>query len=187
MSVILNRGDDRAVLTATGTISALTPDDLDGACPTDRARHVHAASYYLMSPEYRDALPDAFRRFRAAGVTTSVDTNWDPEERWDVDEPAGVRPTYFLPNEAELTAITRSPILDRAIEHRRRALAATVAVKRGERGGVARVGGRAHTGACGRHRSTSSTPSGAGDTFDAGFLAGRLLGRDPAHLLWPWR
>ena len=179
MSVILNRGDDRAVLTASGTISALTPDDLD-ALPDRPARHVHAASYYLMSDEYRAALPGAFERFRAAGVTTSVDTNWDPSERWDVD--ALLRETdVFLPNEAELGAITRSPILDRALAVVGE-LGCDVAVKRGERGGVARVGQTIY-------RALRTPPVeyvdavGAGDTFDAGYLAGRLLGRDSATAL----
>jgi sugar/nucleoside kinase (ribokinase family) len=174
MSVILNRGDDRAVLTASGTISALTPDDL-AALPDRPARHVHAASYYLMEPEYRAALPAAFARFRAAGVTTSIDTNWDPSERWDVE--ALLRETdVFLPNEAELAAIARSPILDRALSVVAD-LGCDVAVKRGERGGVARVGGTTY-------RAVRTPPVeyvdavGAGDTFDAGYLAGRLLGRD---------
>lgn len=179
MSVILNRGDDRAVLTASGTISALTPDDL-AALPDHPARHVHAASYHLMTPEYRGALPVAFRRFRAAGSTTSVDTNWDPAERWDVE--SLLRETdVFLPNEAELTAITRSPILDRALATIAE-LGCDAAVKRGERGGVARVGGRTY-------RAVRTPPVdfvdavGAGDTFDAGFLAGRLFGRDAATCL----
>lgn len=174
MSVILDRGDDRAVLTASGTISALSPDDLT-ALPDHPARHVHAASYYLMSPDFRAALPAAFARFRGAGATTSVDTNWDPSERWDVE--ALLRESdLFLPNEAELTAFTRSPILDRALELVAE-LGCDLAVKRGERGGVARVGDTTYR--------VSRTPAvdavdavGAGDSFDAGFLAGRLGGRD---------
>jgi sugar/nucleoside kinase (ribokinase family) len=179
MTVILDRGDDRAILTASGTISALTPDDL-AALPDRPARHVHAASFYLMSQEFRDALPAAFARFRAAGVTTSVDTNWDPSERWNLE--ALLRETdVFLPNEAELGAITRSPILDRALEIVGER-GCDVAVKRGEQGGVARVGGTTY-------RALRTPPAeyidavGAGDTFDAGYLAGRLLGRDGATTL----
>ena len=57
-----------------------------------------------------------------------------------------------------------------------------VAVKRGERGGVARVGDATY-------RAQRTPPVeyvdavGAGDTFDAGYLAGRLLGRDAATSL----
>jgi sugar/nucleoside kinase (ribokinase family) len=179
MSVILNRGDDRAVLTATGTISALGPDDLSDV-PDRPARHVHSASYYLMSQQFRDALPGAFRRFRVAGVTTSLDTNWDPEERWDLAEVLA-ETDYFLPNEAELTAIARSPILDRAMDQLGES-GCSVVVKRGERGGAARVDGAAMT--------VLRTPAadfvdavGAGDSFNAGFLAGLLLGRGQASAL----
>jgi sugar/nucleoside kinase (ribokinase family) len=179
MSVILNRGDDRAVLTATGTISALGLDELD-ALPDRPARHVHAASYYLMSAQFRGALPYAFRRFRAAGTTTSLDTNWDPEERWNLTEVLA-ETDYFLPNEAELTAIARSPILDRAMDQLSES-GCSVVVKRGHRGGVARVAGKGMT--------VLRTPPvdfvdavGAGDTFNAGFLAGVLLGRGPASAL----
>jgi len=179
MSVILNRGDDRAVLTATGTISGLSPEDLS-ALPDRAARHVHAASYYLMSQAYRDALPAAFARFRAAGTSTSVDTNWDPRERWDLAELLA-ESDLFIPNEAELTAIARSPILERAVELVSEN-GCEVVVKRGERGGAATLGGRSY-------RVLRTPPVeyvdavGAGDTFNAGFLAGRLQGRDAGTCL----
>jgi sugar/nucleoside kinase (ribokinase family) len=179
MTVIFDRGDDRAILTASGTISALSASEL-AALPDGAARHVHAASYYLMSQEYRDELPHAFKRLRAAGVTTSVDTNWDPSERWQLDDL--LRETdVFLPNEAEIGAITKSPILDRAVGVVAE-FGCNVAVKRSERGAVSRVEDTTYR--------VQRTPPvdyvdavGAGDTFDAGYLAGRLLGRDAATCL----
>jgi sugar/nucleoside kinase (ribokinase family) len=179
MSVILNRGVDRAVLTAPGTIPALSPDHL-ASLPARPARHVHASSYYLMSQGYRDALPDALAGFRASGATTSVDTNWDPEERWDLGAVLAQCDT-FLPNEAELLAVTGSPDVGGALEVAG-AAGCDVVVKQGARGGVARTPDATYR--------TLRTPVveyvdavGAGDTFDAGFLAGRLSGRDMATSL----
>jgi sugar/nucleoside kinase (ribokinase family) len=179
MSVIVDRGDDRAVLTAAGAIPLLSADLLAGL-PDQPARHVHAASYYLMSPEYREALPGALRRFRAAGVTTSLDTNWDPQGQWDLGDVLE-QTDVFLPNEAELMAVAGSPVIDRAVdligEH-----GCEVAVKRGRAGAVARAADRIY-------RLPRTPPVdfvdavGAGDTFDAGYLAGRLAGRDPGGCL----
>ncbi|MEO8106069.1 MAG: sugar kinase [Actinomycetes bacterium] len=179
MSVILDRGNDRSVLTATGSIVALSPEDLDGL-PDQPAAHVHASSYYLMGHSYRAALPDAFRRFRAAGTHTSVDTNWDPDRVWDL-EALLAQTDLFLPNEAEATAIGGSPILERAIQQVSH-LGCDVAVKRGSQGATALMGGRG--------LRVSRVPAidfvdavGAGDTFNAGLLTGRLRGRDPATSL----
>jgi len=179
LTVVLDRGGDRAVLTAPGAIAQLSPDDVD-ALPDRPARHVHVASYYLMSPLYRAALPNALRRFREAGVTTSLDTNWDPHETWDLGDVLA-HTDVFLPNENELTAVAGTPLVDRAMGVLA-GLGCDVVVKRGKHGGAARVGGRGY-------RLTRTPPVefvdavGAGDTFDAGWLAGRLTGRDPATSL----
>ncbi|MEN8235755.1 MAG: carbohydrate kinase family protein, partial [Actinomycetota bacterium] len=85
ISVIFVRDDDRAIMTASGTISALSPKGLD-RLPDSPARHVHVGGFYLMSETFRSALPGAFARFRAAGVTTSIDTGWDPDDEWMLDD-----------------------------------------------------------------------------------------------------
>ena len=80
LSVILNPGDDRAILTHLGLIGALRAEQV-----TDdllrQARHLHVASYFLQSA-LQPGLPDLFVRARSAGLTTSLDTNWDPSGDW---------------------------------------------------------------------------------------------------------
>jgi sugar/nucleoside kinase (ribokinase family) len=122
----------------------------------------------------QEDLPSLFETAHAAGATTSIDPNWDPDERWD----SGLlelldRTDVFFPNETEARAITGIDDVEVAA----RALAehgAVVAVKSGRYGGLA-VDGKGVS----RVRSIASEvvdTIGAGDSFDAGFLAGRLLG-----------
>jgi sugar/nucleoside kinase (ribokinase family) len=179
VSVILDRGDDRAILTAPGTISALVPDDLDKLGRTP-ARHVHAASYYLMGEIYRESLPAFLSDWKEHGVGTSIDSNWDPQRRWDLR--ATLRHCdLFLPNEAELAGVAGSPIVDRALDVVAE-LGCDVAVKRGQNGGVARVAG--HTYRVARTPTVEFVDSiGAGDSFNAGFIAGRLSGYDGGKCL----
>jgi sugar/nucleoside kinase (ribokinase family) len=179
VTVILNDAEDRAIFTAPGAIASLSPMDLD-ALPDRPARHVHASSYYLMSKEFQAALPDTFERFRGADVTTSLDTNWDPEQRWELSSLLD-HTNVFLPNESEIAALAGSTILDRAVEvvseH-----GCDVVVKRGKLGAVAHVGTR--TFRVSRTPPTEFVDAvGAGDTFNAGYLAGTLLGRDPGKCL----
>lgn len=179
MSVIFTRRDDRAILTAPGTISALSPHDLE-ALPDVPARHVHAASYYLMSDSYRRALPGAFRRFRECGATTSIDTNWDPAEEWDLDAVFDDL-DLFLPNRAEIRAVTRRGSIDEAMV-RIAAKGPAVAVKLGPKGAATLVDGEAV------HVAAPAVPEfvdaiGAGDSFNAGYLAARLSGANPLDCL----
>jgi sugar/nucleoside kinase (ribokinase family) len=179
LSVVLSRGDDRAILTSLGTIAdvrvELVDDELLAA-----VRHVHVSSYYLQRG-LQPQLPALFERAHAAGATTSVDPNWDPSERWD----GGLlellsRTDVFLPNSAEARAITGIDEVDVAAE----ALAergVTVAVKFGQGGGLAIAGEEVV-----RSESIPTDvvdTTGAGDTFDAGFLAGRLAGWPLARCL----
>jgi sugar/nucleoside kinase (ribokinase family) len=167
-SVILDRGGDRSILTLPGTIPTLRADDVTDAL-LQQVAHVHVASYFLQ-PQLAVQLPGLLARARAAGCTTSLDTNWDPAGSW-----AGVSEVLplvdvFLPNLAELLALTAATA--DGDEGRARALHAlgpVVAVKAGADGawavtadGVVRAPGLA---------VDVVDTVGAGDSFDAGFLA----------------
>jgi sugar/nucleoside kinase (ribokinase family) len=172
LSVILARPDDRAILTSTGTIADLRGSSIDVDL-VGSARHVHVSSYFMQRSLQGD-LPALFDAARARGATTSIDPNWDPDEQWD----SGLielldRTDVFFPNAAEARLITGIDDAERAAkglaEH-----ATAVALKLGTDGGVAVDADEVVR--------SESVPSevvdtiGAGDSFDAGFLAGRLLG-----------
>jgi sugar/nucleoside kinase (ribokinase family) len=177
-TVILTSGTDRAILTAPGTIPLLRDEDIPEEL-VGRARHLHVGSLFLLDA-LRPRLATRLAAARRAGLTTSVDCNWDPRETWDGGVRAILRETdVFLPNAAEATRIAGT----RDVEAAARALVAAgprvVAVKCGTDGAIAVA----------RDGTLMQVPSlaveavdttGAGDSFDAGFVAGFLAGR-PVH------
>jgi sugar/nucleoside kinase (ribokinase family) len=172
VTVVLSRGEDRAMLTALGTIAALRSSLVDIDVLAD-ARHVHLSSYYLQEGLQPD-LASLFDKAHRTGATTSIDPNWDPYERWD----AGLLDLLwltdcFLPNSAEARAITGIDDIDVATESLSER-GTTLAVKFGQGGGLAKSGDElVHVEAV---PVDVVDTTGAGDSFDAGFLAGRLQG-----------
>jgi sugar/nucleoside kinase (ribokinase family) len=170
-SVILNRINDRSILTYLGAIAALTAEQV----PDDwlrRARHLHVASYFLQT-HLQPGLPGLFRRARALGLTTSLDTNWDPTGKWDGVSDLLPLVDVFLPNENEACALTDTANVEAAA----RELAArskVVAVKMGGSGGLALT--RDTIQRAPALPVTVVDTVGAGDSFDAGFTYGFLQG-----------
>ena len=101
-TVILGKGDHRALLTATGTIDRLRAEDVPREL-LPRVRHIHAGSTAIQ-PRLRQGLPELFREARAAGVTSSFDTNWDPDRRWQGIDGLLASADVFFPNEREAGA-----------------------------------------------------------------------------------
>jgi sugar/nucleoside kinase (ribokinase family) len=169
LSVILNNQADRAILTHPGLMSALQASDFADSF-LSQARHLHAASYFLQTKLQPD-LPALFQHAHSLGLTTSLDTNYDPSEKWlDFDELLSAT-DVFLPNKTEALSITQ---LD-DVQSAARQLAdkcKLVAIKLGADGALA----------CSKQEITqaNSIPVnvtdtvGAGDTFDAGFIYGYL-------------
>ena len=133
LSVILNRGTDRAILTRPGLIGALRGSDITDAL-LQQCKHLHVASYFLQTnlvPE----LPDVFQRAHRLGLTTSLDTNFDPSEAWPPLDDLLPWTDILLLNEREALALSRESDLDRAIA----SLASqvkTLAVKMGPQGAI---------------------------------------------------
>ncbi|NVI91605.1 carbohydrate kinase family protein [Actinomadura sp. BRA 177] len=170
LTVILNEGGDRAILTALGTLPEMTAEDVP-ATVLEGVRHVHAASYFLQ-PGLAAGLPGLFAAARAAGATTSLDTNDDPSGRWDGLDAVLAMTDVLLPNEAEARAIAGTDDL---------AEAARMLASRGPLPVIkcGAAGALAWDGEPVRAAPMPAEPLdtvGAGDSFDAGLLAGRLRG-----------
>ena len=172
ISVILSEMDDRGILTLPGTIPALRPADVTDELLA-RARHVHVSSLYLQ-PALAGGLAGIFARASKIGLTTSLDTNWDPAEEWESINEILAHTTVFLPNANELRAITGLDKTDEAAAGLVDS-GTTVVMKDGAKGARAWWPGGAAT-APGRPVDVVDT-TGAGDSFNAGFLAARLSGR----------
>jgi sugar/nucleoside kinase (ribokinase family) len=174
MTVALSRGRDRAILTALGAVASLTAADVPAALLT-RARHVHASSYFLLEDSLGPGLAGLLSAARAAGATTSLDTNWDPSGRWGDERlsAAIAQADVLLPNEAEALRLSGTASLDAAT----RTLTAAgprLVVKLGERGALCADGPV-------RVSLPPVTPvdaTGAGDCFNAGLITGLLRGLD---------
>ncbi len=169
LSVILNRGGDRAILTFPGLISALTATDIPEGL-IRQSRHLHVASYFLQE-DLQLGLPELFQRAHAAGLTTSLDTNYDPSEQWEpIDELLQVT-DVFLPNQIEALCISHASDVESAARQLC-GKAALVAVKLGPAGALA------YEGDCFVRAAPVSVDVvdsvGAGDSFDAGFIFGFL-------------
>ncbi len=174
LGVLLCRAEgDRAILTYGGSLNAVY-----GADVTDEflasARHLHYCSYYLQT-NLLPAAPEMLARAKALGLSVSLDTNWDPAGSWD----GGLRRSLaqcdlFFPNEQEARAISGRPDEDGALAALLERVP-IVAVKMGERGALVGRGGERLAVPVGPAAHVVDTV-GAGDSFDAGFLAGWLRG-----------
>lgn len=172
VSVVLVRGEDRAILTALGTVEDLSAAAFERAGL--QTRHLHVSSFFLQR-RLRGELAALLAAVRAAGATTSIDPNWDPDEEWDGGLLDALRETDILfANGEEVRRIARADDVEAAA----RMLAASgplVLVKLGRNGAIA-VAGEEVTHAAALEVDVVDTV-GAGDSFDAGFLAGFLGGR----------
>jgi sugar/nucleoside kinase (ribokinase family) len=153
ISVGLARPGDRAVLTAQGALAVFSADDVPDELLAS-ARWIHVAAPFL-----QPALDVAAIAERAAG-TTSLDPGWDPSERWEL---AWEGFDVLLPNEQEAEQLGAS--------------GPGVVVKLGADG--ARCGDLRVAAP----RVDPVDATGAGDSFDAGFITARLAGEDLAAAL----
>ncbi len=130
--------------------------------------HYHLASLFIL-PDFRPHAAETLARARAAGLTTSLDTNWDPRGEWmRALAPCFPGLDFLFMNEDEARMVGASPadLLSLGIR--------TFVLKLGPRG-------------CAIYRSEGETlvpafdvpvqdTTGAGDCFVAGFLAAWLRG-----------
>jgi ribokinase len=151
----------RTQITYPGTLSIVDEADtilreVGGYC------HLHLAGLYPLS-RFLPRVAEVLAAARAAGVTTSVTTQWDQRQKWEHIEDWLPHLTYLFVNEEEALSITRRTTVEDAYEELASRTASPL-ITLGAAGAFA--GGRRIPGVPTRVRDTT----GAGDSFAAGFL-----------------
>jgi len=168
-TVVLNFDQDRAMITYPGAMEDLKIEDINFDFITT-ARHLHFSSIFLQ-PGIRYDLPKLFKKAKSLGLTTSLDPQWDPAEKWEVNlEDLLPQLDVFMPNRAEFLLITSSKTLEEGIEKVRKfAPELTVIVKDGTNGAF----GWNAAEYIYQPAFLNEKPAdciGAGDSFNAGFI-----------------
>lgn len=174
LTVLLHHEQWRNILTYSGTIAELSWDDLDLDYLSD-SRHFHFSSYYLQKA-LLPRVPELFQHLKSKGLTISLDTNDDPDDRWEGGLHEILRHVdVFLPNEREACKAAGTEDLEAAISQLSK-LVPLVVVKLGPKGAVAQQGSERFTAASKKVVPVDTV--GAGDSFDAGFLHEYVRGSD---------
>ncbi len=176
--VLLVTGAERTMLTSRGANDLLGPEHVPAEV-LDRADHVHLTGYSLLrgASVWRPFLEDLASR----GISVSVDpssagflADLGPDRFLRLVGGVGV----LLPSMAEALLLTGLPAGSTAAEaaHVLAAAHPLVVVKDGANGAVAASTGHEPI-AVAAVPVAATDPTGAGDAFDAGFLAAWLAGR----------
>ena len=174
VTVSISSPVERALVTYPGSIAAQTLADLDSLGFSPPPRHLHVSSYYLQSG-LRPGFAELFRRASAAGWTTSLDPGCDPADRWGPDLlETLVHVDVFLPNDVELRGVSGVDDPFEALRRLENGRTRTVA-KLGARGAMALDRGELIEVAPPTVDARDTT--GAGDSFNAGYLYAWLNGR----------
>ncbi|RAP74567.1 carbohydrate kinase family protein [Paenibacillus montanisoli] len=172
ISIAINPEQDRSFITYTGSNAELSVNGLNMESVA-QARHVHLTGY--KGSRNHAEFMQAIERIQALGVTTSIDVGWDETGEWyrGIYELMGEVDVFFM-NEVEAQQYTDLSSMQDCI----RELAGHskhIVLKLGAAGAAASVGGRTV------YRSGFQVPvvdtTGAGDSFNAGYIYGLLNGQ----------
>ena len=166
VTVSITSRRDRALVSYLGSISALRAEDV-GDEAFRGVDHLHVSSYFLQQG-LRNGCGRLLARASDAGLTTSLDPGFDPAERWEHDLlDALATVDLFFPNEVELCAITGEASIIAGLHRLQNGRTRTIATLGGDGCATLETGALLQA-ACFPIVAVDST--GAGDSFNAGFL-----------------
>lgn len=174
MTVSLNFRDDKAQVTYMGAIPHLQYKDIPQKILRQHD-HLHISSYFLQE-ELQNSLPQLFQDVKKVGMTISLDPNSDNKNQWN----SGIWKCLefidvLMMNETEAINISKAKSTNRALEFFGQKVP-TVVIKLGSKGVIAKSRGQVLQLPTYKVKVVDAT--GAGESFDAGFLFGQLSGLD---------
>jgi len=165
VTLSLTYPNEKALITFMGSIGALKPSDVKPEFFEDYD-HVHISSIYFQ-PNLLGSIPEIFEEAKKRGLSTSLDTQDDPTGKYEMIWEILKHTDIFLPNDREAKGVAKSTSLDDALK-KIGSKVKTLAVKCGSQGAVGKMGEKIVKVEPIRINPVDTT--GAGDSFDAGFI-----------------
>ena len=168
VTIVLNYDEDRAMVTHPGAMETFPEEDVTDEM-LQQAGHLHVSSVFLQK-ELKKDIVNLFMRAKKLGLTTSLDIQWDPDEKWDLNfNELLPLVDVFLPNKQELEAVTGFENTDDAVQSLKNS-ANIIAVKLGNQGSTGYSSGKV-INVRPFLNSQVVDAIGAGDSFNAGFIS----------------
>lgn len=168
VTVVLNYDEDRANVTCAGAMEGLTVEDVTEKA-LNSAQHMHFASLYLQKGIQPDVI-ELFKKAKNLGLTTSIDTQWDPEEKWEFNyQELLPYVDLFMPNATELKFLTKSETVEEAIE-KVKEYGNNIVIKNGSKGSILVKKDGTQKSLPAFLNTKVIDAIGAGDSFNAGFV-----------------
>jgi len=174
-TIVLNYGEDRAMVTHPGAMEQLIIEDITKEI-LQHSRHIHISSVFLQTG-ILEKIPEILRLAKELDISTSLDPQWDPSEKWHLNLKE-LLPLIdvFLPNTQEFLALTGKIDVHNALDSVKD-YAHTIAVKMGNKGSIGYKNGQIlEKKPFLNDRFVDAI--GAGDSFNAGFIYKFLQKKD---------
>mgnify|MGYP003575456654 FL=1 len=165
-TIVLNFGEDRAMVTHQGAMADFSMADIPDSL-LRQSKHLHVSSIFLQNA-LKNEIVKLYMKAKALGLTTSLDPQWDPAEKWDLDL-KNLLPfvDVFMPNAKELECITKISDMPTAVKSL--SPENILVVKNGSKGACL-WDGKEFMDQPSFLNSNVVDSIGAGDSFDAGFI-----------------
>jgi len=176
-AVLISPDGERSFLHYSGTNAQMSADDVDYGL-IEKARILHVAAAFLVPGLDGGPMARVLEEAHRMGVTTSLDTAWDAEERWmQLLEPCLAHVDIFMPSIEEAQMLSGEKHLDKIAEFFLDYGIKTVLLKLGAEGCYVRTADEEFSTPAFKVEKVVDT-LGAGDCHAAGFLAATVEGWD---------
>lgn len=171
ITVAITSKTDRSYVSYLGMAEESELKILDEICVNELSHNVNTYRHVHLCGHKHDI--GCIRQMKKYGVTLSLDIGWDETERWDGIIELLKWVDVFMPNEFEALRITGSTGIDEALRILQSYTKAVV-IKRGASGSIGLKGSQYASAPAFIVDAIDAT--GAGESFNAGYLYGMLSG-----------
>lgn len=176
ISIALTNENDRSFITYMGTNTELDINSVDNI---QLAKHVHVTGYRgsLNHKKYIEAL----KKIKQTDATISLDVGWDDTGEWyeGIFEIISYVDIFFI-NEVEAINYSKCETAEKALKKLSQ-FCSNVVIKMGSKGSVSVRNGKVETAEAFKVKAIDTT--GAGDSFNAGYVYAFLKGLDLKNCL----